>query len=120
MQYDDLKYVNVNNKIELLTLWEFKSFFFNFQTIFLNWIISVIYGAKFTRFDTHVLEGQLEGRHMHDFFYLGPRKLRGGGVVKRFPFLAYNTNQDLNQNSETLFPPDACHLQDSQVIKLRK
>ena len=33
MQYDDLKYVNVDNKIEVLTTWEFKSC--NFKQFFL-------------------------------------------------------------------------------------
>ena len=44
VQYDELKYVNVDNKIEVLATWEFQSC--NFETIVLKWIISVIYGAQ--------------------------------------------------------------------------
>ena len=36
-----------------------------------NLIISIIYEAKFTIFDTHVVEGHLEGT-VSQFFYLGP------------------------------------------------
>ena len=43
MLYNDLKYVNVANKIEEHTTLEFKNC--NFQYIFLNWIISVIHEA---------------------------------------------------------------------------
>ena len=48
MLYNDLKYVNVTNKIKVHTTLEFKNC--NFQYIFLNWIISVIHGAKVTKF----------------------------------------------------------------------
>ena len=68
MQYNDLKYVNVGNKVELLTTWKLKKC--NFQSISFKWIISVIYVGKFTKFGTHLVEGHLEGT-MSQIFYLG-------------------------------------------------
>ena len=59
MLHNDLEYVNVANKIEVYTTLEFKSC--NFQYIFLNLIISVIHGAKITKFGTHVVEDHSEG-----------------------------------------------------------
>ena len=44
MLYNDLKYVNVANKIKVYTTLEFKNC--NFQFFFLNWNISFINGAK--------------------------------------------------------------------------
>ena len=49
--------------------WEFKNF--NFQIIVMNWIISLIYGANFTRFGRHVAEDHLEGTVSQNL-YLGP------------------------------------------------
>ena len=46
--YYDVNYVNVENEIEVSTRREFENC--NFQQIFLKWNISVIYGAKFTKF----------------------------------------------------------------------
>ena len=54
MLYNDLKYVNVANTIEVHTTLEFKNC--NFQYIFLNWIISVI---QVTQFGTHVVENHV-------------------------------------------------------------
>ena len=59
MLYNDLKYVNVANKIKEHTTLEFKNC--NFQYIFLNWIISVIHEAKVTKFGTHVVKDHSEG-----------------------------------------------------------
>ena len=59
MLYNDLKYVNVTNEIEVHTTWEFKNC--NFQYIFLKWIISVIYGPNITKFGTHVVKDHSEG-----------------------------------------------------------
>ena len=54
MLYNDLKYVNVAKKIKVHTTLEIK--ICNFKYIFLNWIISVVHGAKVTKFGTHVVE----------------------------------------------------------------
>ena len=59
MIYSDLKHVNVGNKIEVYSTWEFENC--NFPYLFLNLIISVINGAKFTRFETSLVEGHSEG-----------------------------------------------------------
>ena len=64
MLYNDLKYVNVANKIEEHTTLEFE----NFQYIFLNWIISVIHEAKVTKFGTHVVKDHSEGTLSQIFF----------------------------------------------------
>ena len=40
MLYNDLKHVNVGNRIKVYSTWEFEKF--NFQYLFLNWNISVI------------------------------------------------------------------------------
>ena len=69
MLSNDLKYVNVTNKIEEDTAWEFGNC--NFQYIFLNWIISGIYGPKFLKFGTHAVEAHLEGT-VSQICYLGP------------------------------------------------
>ena len=69
MLSNDLKYVNVAIKIEVYTTWEFKTF--NFQFIFLNWIISLIHEANFTRFGRHVAKDHSEGT-VSQIFYLGP------------------------------------------------
>ena len=68
MQYNDLKYVNVGNKVELLTAWKIKKC--NFQSYILKWIVSVIYGGKFINFGTHLVEGHSEGT-MSQIFNLG-------------------------------------------------
>ena len=49
----------MGNKVELLTAWKLKKC--NFPSIFLNYIISVIYEGKFTKLGTHLVEGHLEG-----------------------------------------------------------
>ena len=59
MLHNDLKYVNVANKIEVHTTLEFKNC--NFQYILLNLIISIIHGVKITEFGTHVVEDHSEG-----------------------------------------------------------
>ena len=69
MLYNDLKYVNVTNEIEVNTTWEFKNF--NFQYIFLKWIISLINEAKITKFKTCIVKGHSEGTVSQNF-YLGP------------------------------------------------
>ena len=43
----------------------------NFHNIFFNWIISVIYEAKFTKFWTCIVEGHSEGT-VSQIVYLGP------------------------------------------------
>ena len=67
MLYNDLKYLNVANKIKEHTTWEFK--ICNFQQQKLNWIISVIHKAKVTKFGTHVVNDHSEGT-MSQIFYL--------------------------------------------------
>ena len=69
MLYNDLKHANVGDKTEVYSTWEFENF--NFQYIFLNWIISVIDGAKATKFGTPLVEGHSEGT-VSQIFYLGP------------------------------------------------
>ena len=64
MLHNDLKFLNVANKIEVQTTLEYKKC--NLQYIFWNLIISVIRGAKITKFGKHVGEDHSEG-----FFYLG-------------------------------------------------
>ena len=59
MLYNDLKHENVGNKIDVHSTREFKNC--NFQYIFLNLIISVIDGPKFTKFGTPLVEGHSEG-----------------------------------------------------------
>ena len=77
----DINVVNMSNEIKSKTKREFRNC--NFSYIFLNWIISVSYGAKFTKFGTHVVEGHKEGT-LSQIFDLSPsfnfmesRKLRG-------------------------------------------
>ena len=65
MQYNDMKYVNVGNKVEVLT-----ALTCNFQSIFQIGFSSVIQGAKFTKFGTHLVEGHLE-RTVSQIFYFG-------------------------------------------------
>ena len=50
----------------------------------LNIIISVIYGAKFLKCDTHVVGGHLEGTRSQ-IFYLGPSFMISR--TKCFPFI---------------------------------
>ena len=69
MLYNDLKYLNVANEIEVLTTSELKNCYF--QYTFLNWIISVIHGAELTKVGTHVAEYHSEGT-MSQIFLLGP------------------------------------------------
>ena len=40
----------------------------NFQYIFLNWVISVIHGAKVTKFGTHAVNDHSEGTLSHIFY----------------------------------------------------
>ena len=77
----DINVEYVRNEIKSHTKREFRNCIFS--NIFLNWIISVIYGSKFTKFGTHAVESHLEGT-VSQIFYLGPsfnfmksRKLRG-------------------------------------------
>ena len=70
MLNNDLKYVNVANKIEVHATLEYKNC--NFQYIFLNFIISVIHGANVTTFGTHVVGIHSEGT-VSQIFYLGLR-----------------------------------------------
>ena len=65
----DINVINMSNEIKSHTIREFRNC--NFSYIFLNWIISVIYEPKFTKFDTHVVEGHLEGT-VSQIFFLGP------------------------------------------------
>ena len=58
MLSNDLKRLNVANKVEIHPTWENKSC--NFQYIFLNWMILVFYGAKVTKFGTCIFEGHSE------------------------------------------------------------
>ena len=80
MLYNDLNYVNVANKIEVHTTSEFKNC--NFQYMFLNWIISVIHGAKVTKCGTHVVENHSKGTLSQilyfglNFYFMKSRKLR--------------------------------------------
>ena len=59
MLYKYLKHVNIGDTIEVNSTWEFKNS--NFQYLFFNWIISVIHGAKFTKFGTDLVEDHSEG-----------------------------------------------------------
>ena len=72
---------------------------FNFSIFFLNWIISVIDGAKITKFGTPLVEGHSEGT-VSQIFNLGPS----------FYFI-------FDINSETRFPPNECYQQDHKVRK---
>ena len=65
----DSNVVNMSNDIKSHTKREFRNC--NFLYIFWNWIISVIYGAKFTKLCTHVVESHSEGT-MSQNLYLGP------------------------------------------------
>ena len=65
MLHNDLKYVNVANNIEVHATLENKNC--NFQYICLKLIISVIEGAKITKFGTHVVGDYSEGNHVSDF-----------------------------------------------------
>ena len=47
-------YLNVANKVEINQTKEFKNCYF--QYIFMNWIISVIYGTKLIKFETYIAE----------------------------------------------------------------
>ena len=60
--------MNVGNIIEIEITWEFKNVIFD--RYFLNLIISVINGANFTKFGTHVVEGHSEGT-LSQIFDLG-------------------------------------------------
>ena len=69
MLSNNLKHVNVTNKKEAHTAWEFENC--NVKNIFLNWIISVMERAKSTKFNTHVNKGHSEGT-MSQISNLGP------------------------------------------------
>ena len=60
--------MNVAKILEVKIIWEFKNC--NFLYIFLNWIISVIYGANFIKFGTLIVEDYSEGT-VSQIFYLG-------------------------------------------------
>ena len=73
MLSNDLNYLNMTYTMEIQPTWEFKSC--NFQYIFLNWIISVIYEAKITKLGRCIVEGHSEGTisqisHLGFSFYL--------------------------------------------------
>ena len=69
MLFNDLSYLNVTRTVEIHPTWEFKSC--NFQYIFLNWIFSVIYDTKITKFGTCVVDDHSEGT-VSQIFDLGP------------------------------------------------
>ena len=58
MLSNDLNYLNVTYAVEIHPTLKFKSC--NFQYIFFNWIISVIYEAKITKIGTCIVEGHSE------------------------------------------------------------
>ena len=66
MLSNDLNYLNVTYTVEIHPTWEFKSC--NFQYIFLNWIFSVNYEAKITKFGICIVEGHSEGTMSQIFF----------------------------------------------------
>ena len=66
MLSNDLNYLNVTYTVEIHPTWEFKSC--NFQYIFLNWIFSVNYEAKVTKFGICIVEGHSEGTVSQIFF----------------------------------------------------
>ena len=72
MLYSDLKHVNVGNKIEVYSTWEY---------FFLNLIIPVINGATFTKFETPLVKGHSEGTVSQNFdigpsfYFMKSRKL---------------------------------------------
>ena len=68
MLYNDLNCVNVSNKTEVYTTWQLKNC--NSQNIFMNLIISVIYGAKFTKFGTPLVEDHSEGTVSQIFLFM--------------------------------------------------
>ena len=69
MLFNDLNYLNVTWIVEIHPTWEFKSC--NFQYIFLNWIFSVIYEPKITKFGTCVVNDHSEGT-VSQIIDLGP------------------------------------------------
>ena len=70
MLSNDLNYLNVTYTVEIHPTWKFKSC--NFQYIFFNWIFSVTYEAKITKFGTCVVDYNSEGT-VSQILYLGPR-----------------------------------------------
>ena len=64
----DINVINISNEIKSHTIREFRNC--NYSYIFLNWLISVIYGPKFITFGTHAVEGHLKGT-VSQIFYLG-------------------------------------------------
>ena len=68
MLHNNLNYVNVANNIEVHATLEYKNC--NFQYICLNLIISVIHGAKITKFGTHVV-GDYSGGTLSQIFDFG-------------------------------------------------
>ena len=69
MLSNELKYLNVANKVEINQTKEFKNC--NFQYIFLNWIISIKNGTNLTKLETCIAECHSEGT-VSQIFYLGP------------------------------------------------
>ena len=88
MLHNDLKYVNVANKIEVHATLEYKNC--NFQYIFLTLIISIIHCANVTKFGTRVVGIHSEGTVSQifdlglSFYFMQSRKLscKNG---KKFP-----------------------------------
>ena len=68
MLSNDLNYLDMTYTVEIHPTWEFKNC--NFQYISLNWIISVIYETKITKFGTCIVEGHSEGT-VSQIFCLG-------------------------------------------------
>ena len=97
MLSNDLSYYNETCTVEIHPAWEFKSC--NFQYIFLNWIFSVIYEAKITKFGTCVVDDHSEGT-VSRILYLGPsfyfmksRKLSCQKIQKVSRFLTKKNNK---------------------------
>ena len=69
MRLSKICIIYVSNRIEIYTTRTFKNC--NFPKISFSSIISVIYGAEFTRFRTLLFEGHLE-ETVSQILYLGP------------------------------------------------
>ena len=62
--HNDIKHVNVSYTLEINTPQKYNG---NFENIFLNWIISVITGAKFIKFGGLTARTHLEGTVSQNF-----------------------------------------------------
>ena len=69
MRLSKICLIYVGNRIEIYTTRTFNNR--NFRKISFSSIISVIYGAEFTRFGTFVVEAHLEGT-VSQILYSGP------------------------------------------------